>query len=181
VAADFQLATCAAGGTPALEINTIATERTTPLTNSGIPTDCLGRGVPADRRISHRYYLSTYGKGGGAARALYCASNVNGNVQPLVEGVDRMHFRYGVASNWTAETPGTRRPDAYVAAGGVTGWMKVVSVRVCVLMRSAEPVLGDEIVTNKYRDCQGHDITAGDLHLYRAFHGTFTIRERAAW
>jgi hypothetical protein len=48
-------------------------------------------------------------------------------------------------------------------------------VRLCLLVRSREPVLGaDEVRT--YRDCNGAAATSGDGRLRRAFWATVAFR-----
>ncbi len=184
---------CAPGGTSALEVSFEATPDTTPVAEDGAddpgrPTDCLGTRIGATTPdgtslslalVSHRYYLDTPA-GADGRRSLYCASTAGPTRQPLVEGVAEMQLRYGVAPGWSVDPPDTRRARRYVRADQVGNWSEVVSVRICLLMRSAEAVhpRGE---APRYLGCDGVRQTAPDLHLYRAFHATATVRNRAVW
>lgn len=184
---------CGTGGLPALEVTFEVTLDTAPTSASDdgavppAPTDCLGHpveplsgGAGAGVRLaSHRYYLDTPAAA-GSRRSLYCASTARAMAAPLVEGVEALRLRYGVAPGWMAGQQDTRRPQRYVTAANVRDWSEVVAVRICVVMRSAEPVYlrGQSV---PYVDCDGAMQSPADLHLYRAFHATATIRNRARW
>lgn len=171
--------------TDAIEITYYATLATTVPTAAGTPeaTDCLGRGLDAAAGYtSNRYFVAP--GAGGTVRELYCdsSSNGGGGRQPLVENVETVRFRYGVAPGWDAGNLSTRRPVRYVKAGAVNDWSEVVSVRMCLLMRSATPVLSEAgHGTYLFRDCEGAQITATDGFLWRAFHSTVALRNRAVF
>jgi type IV pilus assembly protein PilW len=57
-------------------------------------------------------------------------------------------------------------------------WGKVLTVRICVLVRSENPVAPDANAA-KYDDCQGNtNVTAPDLRLRRAYTTTVVLRNR---
>ena len=105
--------------------------------------------------------------------------------QPIVDNVEDLRFWFGIVPDWSATDPAQRQPVRFVPPSdvGVDDWARVVSVRVCVLMRTAEPVLtGDEIASFRYRDCAGTDGNASpDRRIYRAFHSTVSLRNRSGY
>lgn len=116
---------------------------------------------------------------------LVCESNRDGTIavdpQPLVSNVEDLQIIYGL------DTDGNQSANQYLDASLVTDWAQVVSVRVCVLVRSE-----DQGITNsaqKYLNCQGALGTvvgtsaltqATDSRLRRAFVATFNLRNRVA-
>jgi len=185
----FGTATCAAGtGSHALEVNYQATTATAVLTSGGVPTDCLGNEITPEAVggpptvnayfVSNRYYVSS----GTGRPELHCASQAAtaSGGQPIAENVQEMRVWYGEAVDWAAATPATRQPVRYVTASDVTQWPSVVAVRVCLLMRTAEPVLTAEDVQT-YRDCAGATQTSPDRRIYRAFFSTMALRNKVGF
>lgn len=178
-------------GTPALEVVYEADLTNTVPTSGAVPSDCLGNQLrpvagtlPGPPAIDYyhtynRYYLAT---GATGRSELYCASrtqNAAGNPvpgQPLVDNVAAMKIWYGEANaasprqivRYVSATPGT----------GVTDWGRVISVRVCLLMRSSEPVLTPGEDTLTYLDCDSATQTSADRHAYRAYFATTTLRNK---
>jgi type IV pilus assembly protein PilW len=93
-----------------------------------------------------------------------------------------MKVWYGLSS-----TPTSSQVVRYVAAGdiaatgagaaGAAQWANVVSVRICLLVRSSEPVLkgGDE-GTLTYLDCNAATQTSNDRYLRRVYFTTASLR-----
>jgi type IV pilus assembly protein PilW len=172
---------CGTATTSAFEVVYEADIRNT-VPAGGVPSDCLGNGIPTGPPyVAHnRYFLSA---GISGRPELYCASNNAGNTpQPLIENIENMQVRYGT-SLLAAPTQVVR----YVSASDINGlgavaaaleWARVVSVRVCLLVRSADPVLnpGDDTVV--YRDCGGGLVTPTDRYLRRAYFATATVRDK---
>lgn len=133
-----------ATGTPAIEITHQVTADTTAPDGSGKPTDCQGAAVAAPGVVSNRFFVVQGGTAAEPDFELHCASQVSGS-QPLVPQVQKVHFRYGIAPNWNSDDPVTWRPQRFVMATDMAAndWDRVVAVRVCLLMRSADPVLAD--------------------------------------
>jgi type IV pilus assembly protein PilW len=120
----------------------------------------------------NRYYLSS---GGTGRSELHCASPGNAG-QPLVDNVDGIKVWYGEA---VAADP--RSVARYVSAANVTDWMRVVSVRVCLLMRSNETVLqSSDEDTMTYLDCDSTSQTSTDRYVRRAYFTTATLRNKMA-
>ena len=192
------VATCAGGaGTPSIEMNYEAD-----LSNSvpaGVfPSDCLGNSLErvAQNKVvppaapapggtityyetHNRYYLAS---GSTGRSELHCASaakdiaNAAIPGQPLVDNVENMQIWYGEAN---AANP--RQIVRYVTAGNVANWPNIVSVRICLLMRSADMVLSDEDTTAgtaSYLDCDGVTQTSADRYLRRTYFMTTTLRNK---
>lgn len=174
VNAHASVLTCGAGAgdtTPTFGVVYEADTRNTVPTSAGIPTDCQGNAILAGPPYfaQNRYFIS--------GNELYCASDVS-TQQPLLENVVAMRVWYGVQ---VAAAP--RQVAGYVAAsdliaqGAGASWNDVISVRVCLLMRSSEQVLNAGVDSLKYRDCDGVTQT-GDRYLHRAYYSTSTLRSK---
>ena len=179
---------CAAGGQAALAVayeadtsNTVARGAAGALN----PTDCLGGQInnPGGIAIAlNRYYIA---QGPANRPELYCASGNTGQSQPLVQDVEGMDLWWGIQS---AASP--RQVARYVKAGtdaatadtinalGAAEWANVISVRVCLLLRSTDPVLVAGEDSLQYMDCNGVVQTSNDGRLRRAYFSTSSLRAR---
>ena len=165
------------------------------------PTDCLGSelstvsvtfpsgsATTATYAVSdNRFYIGT--STAIVSPSLYCKGIGNVNPQPLVENVEDMQFTYGTVSSTNTSTTAT--VAGYLTADEVVTdtnlallpieeqrWGKVLSVRICVLVRSENPVAPDAD-SARYDDCQGgRDVAAPDLRLRRAYSTTVVLRNR---
>jgi type IV pilus assembly protein PilW len=164
-----------------LVVNYEGTTQNTVLNAAGNPTNCLGAdattvgvGAAAFRLVSNRYYIANSGTSGRPE--LHCAGPGTAG-QPLVENVEVMNLWMGQA---VAASP--RRPVRYVAPDQVAAgdWGTIIAVRICLLMRSADPVLTNED-TATYRDCSGAEATSADRRLRRAFYSTVALRNKTAF
>jgi type IV pilus assembly protein PilW len=168
---------CSVGGgtaTHSSEVSFQATAVNSIPDSSGVPTDCLGNALALSGGAyvaTNRYYTATSTTSLG--RELYCSSSGNSG-QPLVENVEAMKLWFG-----EADAADPRRAVRYVVASDVVDWGRVVSVRMCMLMRSADPVLeSDDPVAANYTDCDGGSVASPDRRLYRAFFSTVALRNR---
>lgn len=155
-------------------------------TSGGLPSDCIGSGLPASTLTldeatgltltyyptRNRYYLST---GSSGRSELYCASAQGAPGQPLVDNVEGLRFWYG-----EADATAPRRVVRYVGAEAVSDWRLVLSVRLCLLMRGSEAALGEDDPLD-YLDCEGQPARADDRYPRRAYFTTATLRGRMAW
>lgn len=130
-----------------------------------------------------RFYLV---RGGDGVSRLMCWGNGTGS-QPgvLAENVEDLQFAFGLAP--PAAT--SRNVAGYLPAGGIAShpalasldererWAKAVSVRVCILLRSSQPVVEDD-ASARYFDCAGALVAAPDRHLRRAYRTTIVVRGR---
>lgn len=166
---------------PSIDIRYEADTVNTVPDGSGVPTDCLGNGLALAGSYylaSNRYYLAT--TAGSSRSELHCASNQGSDGQPLVENVEALRFWYG-----EADAANTRQVVRYVEAdtdltNKVTDWGRIVSVKICLLMRSAEQVRSSEEGSLTYLDCDSQTRTnaSGDRYARRAYFSTVTLRNR---
>lgn len=171
----------AAGSNPALEVVYEADTSNTVPTSANVPSDCLGASLAPQVAgaityfLAHnRYYVATNASG---RSELYCASDkAGGTGQPLVENIESMKVWYGEAN---AAAP--RQIVRYVPASAVASWGSVVSVRICLLMRSPEAVLSAGEGTGGYLDCDSVSQTSADRRVRRAFFSTTTLRNKMAF
>jgi type IV pilus assembly protein PilW len=167
---------CALSGSDALEVVYQADAANSVPTASGVPTDCLGNGLADAGGVFlayNRYYLASSSSG---RSELHCASRQGTGGQPLVDNVEGMSVWYGEAS---AGSP--RTLARYVRADVVSDWGLVLSVRVCLLMRSSESVLASSEDTVTYLDCDSAQQTSADGFVRRAFFSTTTLRNKMAF
>lgn len=176
-------------------------------TNPGVPTDCLGQalsptpGVASESPGSNPYWLVENIFYVNTKNELVCSGNgVPGRAQPLIGNVVDMQVTYGVADVPTAAAVAQGdSPDApfFEAARYMTAqqidqlapfpaaatpalrgrWNRVVSVRVCLVLRSADE-LYDQITP--YPGCDGMDINPPDRRAYRAVTITRAIKNKTA-
>jgi len=171
------------------------------------PTDCLGQSIgsktftfaygsttaksTASSAITvadNQFYIGTSTV--ILSPSLYCKGNGGPTPQPLVENIEDMQFRYGLVdrSPVSPTTPvTTAQVTGYLTAGefssNMTGlsdaarWAKVITVRICVLVRSESPVAID-INSAKYRNCEDALVSAPDLRLRRAYSTTVVLRNQ---
>lgn len=150
------------------------------LTALNQPTDCLGQAIILDPTVvENRYYIASNATTTNSE--LYCAGNGGtssiatafaSSPQPIAENVIGMQLRYGFDSD------ADQSADNFVPASSVTNWDNVVSVKICLVMRTAN----DGITTTnaQYRDCNNTLITASDRRLYGAYSTVVTLRSRAS-
>ncbi|MES2412331.1 MAG: PilW family protein [Pseudomonadota bacterium] len=162
------------------------------------PTDCLGQAVAATTAsgyvpdtgvvtnyalVESRFYVRT-GTSSGVSE-LYCGGNGGGSnfaAQPIMQYVESMSFIYGVAEDGTSRTAARyltqAQLDTAAAAAGVNveaRWKQVVSVKICMLMRSELP---DQNGAGSYVDCSGATVAAPDRFIRRAFRSVVTLRNK---
>ncbi|MGI9133932.1 MAG: PilW family protein, partial [Rhodoferax sp.] len=169
-------------------------------TSDGVPTDCMGSGITpvsasyrqADNlgslsvsiyEAENRFYIATSSTVPNPT--LYCKGNASAYGQPLVENIEDLQLRYGVADPSVDSGNTTLSGDAtirwprilgYLSAYGVDSdtstlagtpgsasrWNAVRAVRLCLVARSEMP-LHDNAESAKYYDCNGILGTPPDL------------------
>jgi type IV pilus assembly protein PilW len=118
--------------------------------------------------------------------SLYCQGNgIDSTAQPLVENIEDMQITYGVEipDNQTRTVAGYMRADELLVHPDLTAfsaqerWRKVVTVRICLLLRSENAVVSDS-ASARYFNCAGTlEISPpGDLRLRRAYSTTVMLR-----
>jgi type IV pilus assembly protein PilW len=148
--------------------------------SGGNGTDCAGTAalaVPPIRITRNRYFVDRVA---GGRPELYCASDAptSPGKAPIMENVEDMQLWYGVFS----ATVSPNQIIRYAQAGEVNAqpageWGNIMAVRVCLLMRSAEPVLTNED-TPSYVDCRSATVPYTDRFLRRAYYTTATVRSK---
>lgn len=200
-AANIDALTCAGGTTTtpdSIAVSYEADRYNTVPTSGGLPTDCVGSSVPsitatftvgtattANYSVAdNRFYIAN----SSGVVSLFCKGN-GGATQPLVENIEDMQLTYGAASTLTTNT--TDSVAGYLTANQVVTeasmaaladlpkqWGKILTVRVCVVVRSENPVLTDA-ASGTYIKCDGSsDSTQTDLRLRRAYSTTVVLRNR---
>lgn len=173
-----------------------------PATSPIKPTDCLGNKLtdisvtfpsgtvttPTFYVADNRFYIGTSTT--ILSPSLYCKGNGGaGTTQPLVENIEDMQLSYGTVSTTATSTTATiagyltaaevvaLAPTA-TTAGYATAWGKVMSVRICIVVRSDTPVVPDA-ASGQYYKCDGSlDTSQTDLRLRRAYTTTVVLRNR---
>lgn len=185
---------------PTLATNCLgnAINSTTPTQVSPPPTPAPGTLPPGNYTLADNRYLVT---GANTAPMLSCRGMERGNAvgtsQPLLANVESMQILYGVASLPSAELAATYDPMRhqivdYLDASGVdllptTGvlanntedrWSRVLSVRVCLQMRSDRPVRDAPVGGLAYKQCDNIDATRTDGYLRKTYTTTVLLRNR---
>jgi type IV pilus assembly protein PilW len=117
-----------------------------------------------------QFYLAT---GAGGQSALF--QNANGAVQEIVEGVEDMQIFYG------EDTDGDGTVNRYVTTAAIDAlcgsnpdcWLRVVSVRISLLLRTLDDNITQQPQTYTYN---GADVTATDNRLRRVFTSIISLR-----
>ena len=172
------------------------------LTQPNNPTDCLGASLPAQVpsesggggtyfQVENIFYVDR------TTNSLMCSGSGNlGQPQPLIGNVVDMQVLYGVAA-MQAPTPGVDQVPLFEAQQYLTAaeidqlpilpagtlpaergrWTRVVSMRVCLVLRSPTE-LYDAITP--YTGCNGQQVTPADRRAYRAVTITTAFKNRTA-
>lgn len=128
---------------------------------------------------------------GVAAPSLYCRGNGAGNAtQALVENVEDMQVLYGTqtpnqpgkAKSGSVTVAGYLTADKLIAQGGgfttdSSRWDKVITVRLCLQMRSANPVIAST-ASASFLKCDGTVQTGTDHYLHRTYTTTVVLRNK---
>ncbi|WP_160322565.1 PilW family protein [Aquabacterium parvum] len=113
---------------------------------------------------------------------LTCWGNGSGSRQPLVQGVEQFVVSYGLAND------ASRRPVRYVSAGVVgtqsanidgelqRGWQLVTSIRVCMLVRSAQSTTLRD--APDVTDCRGESVSRANGVQVQRFEQVFSVKNR---
>ncbi|MGY8904995.1 MAG: PilW family protein [Burkholderiales bacterium] len=144
-----------------------------------VTSDVTGGALPY-KLIESRFYVRQGGNSGTSE--LYCAGN-GGTIayaaQPIMQHVESMVFRYGVANDTIQREITSYMTATQVdAIGGSvdSNWGRVVSVKVCLVMRSEVP---NQNGPATYVDCLGNVVASPGGFLRRAFTSVVTLRNRA--
>lgn len=135
----------------------------------GFIKDCQGGVVPAGVQATSSYAIST-------TNVLQCSIDGGTTFQPLVDGVENMQVLHGVDSDADGSA------NRYVTLGSVGSTDNVVSVRVALLLVSADDSLASTIDKRTYQvlDETVYDALtpANDRRLRRLVSTTVRLRNR---
>lgn len=174
----------------------------TSVASGSLPTDCVGKPLTtitatlpmlagasiasAEVRYAvadNRFYIGNW----GGVPSLYCKGNgIDSSAQALVENIENLQISYGVGvtdrDNTVAGylTAGEMAANATLAllANDAARWQKAITVRVCIVARSQDPVVASAL-SARYVKCDGSLETAPpDLRLRRAYSTTVVLRNR---
>lgn len=110
---------------------------------------------------------------GNALWTCSITDQTNGAAQcsELINGVENMQIEYGV------DTDSDTSANAYLAAGSVSDWTKVVSVRISLLM-STPPSAGN--LSSKFQtySYNGSSVTASDRRVRHPYTSVISLRNR---
>ncbi len=149
---------------------------------SAEPLDCLGNSFAKthDDATGDDYWLND-SKFYVADGSLYCHGPGNPAGAALVQNVETLQVRYGMAAA-PAGSPGAGQVIYYGAAPppGSPLWANVVSVNLCVQVRSATKVLDRNAVATLggWIDCRNAPRTASDGYLRRTFTTTIVLQNK---
>lgn len=172
-----EVACASSGDSAGLEVRYEADAfNTIVVVSTGAPGDCLGNSVTSSLGTGtttvafNRYYVEITSSG---RSELKCASRGMGG-QPLVENVEKLQVWYGLAA------PGSpRQLVRFVQAGAVSDFNLVVSLQLCLLLRSQDPVLSpEEAKAVVYTDCDQSSRSAADGRLRKAYVTTVALRNK---
>jgi type IV pilus assembly protein PilW len=149
--------------------------------NQGIDTDTIGA-LGAPYRLVESRFLVRVGPASGTPE-LACAGKGAKSfaAYPLMQFVEDMSIAYGVADDGVG-----RQVKNYLDArqiddsGGTVDqrWSRVVTVDLCILMRSADP---DPAGAGSYVDCKGKSKLSTDGLIRRAYRSVFALRNRSGF
>ena len=146
------------------------------------PLDCLGNTFPKthDDATGDDYWLNDskfYVSGG----SLYCHGPGNAAGAALVQNVETLQVTYGMA-NAPAGVPGAGQVAYYDVAPhpGSALWTNVVSVNLCVQVRSAAKVLdkASAATLGTWIDCRSAQRTSTDGYMRRTFTTTIVLQNK---
>lgn len=191
---------CAAGGTSdALMVRYEVDNNSANLTAANAPTDCIGNAISATPTgsgpifiIDNRFFIQNNPATG--TPELYCQGNggtvnyPNANLalpaQPLAENVEQMIITYGLLAP-AVDSSGvvidasrvfSQAINRYVTADLVTNWNQVGTVKICLVVRSANN--GVTTAPQQYRNCNDALVTPTDRRLRGVYISTIAIRSR---
>jgi type IV pilus assembly protein PilW len=141
--------------------------------------------------VSNRFALvaTTYTQPNGVAvNTFSLACHGNGaeaatDYTPHLAGIEDMVISYGVYTTSNQQTPGRFYSASEVAGLGnldeLTPWQRVTAIRVCLVVRTPNPVRqGEGATARTFTDCRGNAValTSGDLTLRRRYERVFAVR-----
>lgn len=132
--------------------------------------------------VINRYFLNV---GGNGNTSLYCSGNGRSGSVELIPNVEQITVRYGVMGS------GSAAPVQYMTAADLSAantevldgvsyepWERVVSVRLCVMVRSDPQTRLNEATSATVTDCTGNSVTQPAGVSFRTFSQVFGVKNR---
>lgn len=199
---DIDALACSSGSGPDAIAVRYEADSSNSIEVSGKPTDCIGNGIDptgagadAYNLSDNRFFVAT--PAGGTAPELFCVGSGGGSAagklssdpQSLMRNVEDLQLRFGVAGTESVTPSGGgspvpvpgKRVIVYANADDLTtvdDWDRVLTVRVCIVLRSEDEVLD---AATPYRNCAGTMTTPGDRRARRAFTSTIVLNNRTGF
>lgn len=185
------LACKAGGGNAAIALRFQGDLNNTEPSGQNLPTDCLAQAIsstvpsaldsrPQVTLVEARFTVNS-------SAELVCGGNGSSFVaQPLFGNIESMGLRYGLAADARATqvlryvdaaSVDTMRLDDGSAGSVDQRWARVLSVRMCLLVRASSP---DQNQPVPYVNCDDQTVTPSDKYLRRAMSTTVTLRNHSA-
>lgn len=192
----FESLACAAGGSePAAVAIRFEGDEWNTIPVSGKPSDCLQNAVQSQvdsaidpalqyTLVDSRFFITSSANG---TPELKCAGNGGTgaavfNPEPLLEFIEDVQLRYGVAGDGVSRDVRQYATAAEVdALGGGSvdaNWSRVVNIRVCMVMRSQAR---DQAGSGSYIDCDGTSVASADGFARRSFTSVYALRNRSGF
>ena len=147
----------------------------TPGNANPLMANSYGPGSEIAKLVNSVFFVGTGTNGDPALfqRSLQLVGNTSTMVnQELVDNVDDMQILYG------EDTDNDGSANVYVTADAVTNMDNVVSVRISLLMRTADDHLIPTKQVYTYDTYSGSSHTASDYRIRRVFNSTVKLRNR---
>lgn len=134
--------------------------------------------------VDSRFFVAASGSG---TPELKCAGNGGTgatifNPEPLLELVEDVQLRYGVAADGVSRDVQQYATAAEVdALGGASvdaNWSRVVNIRVCMVMRSQNR---DQAGSGNYINCDGNSVASAGGFARRSFTSVYALRNRSGF
>ena len=137
----------------------------------------------------NRFYITSSGP--ETSPSLYCkGSGAGSTARSIVENVENLQLTYGTVPPGATVTSAadivgyldasevTSHPALALLLDDAARWEKVASVRICVVIRSVQPV-APSASSAQYLKCDGAiETSPPDLHLRRTYSTTVVLRNR---
>lgn len=164
-------------------VTTTATDANGQKTSTSTPRTQNDDLVPnAPILVINRYFLDV---GGNGNTSLWCRGNGRPVPVELIPNVEQITVRYGVMGS------GSAAPVKYMTAADLSAsraqvldgvsyepWERVVSVRLCVMVRSDPQTRLNEATSATVTDCAGNSVTQPAGVSFRTFSQVFGVKNR---
>jgi type IV pilus assembly protein PilW len=157
--------------------------------------DCLGNTVDTAAKytagslnvayplVESRFWAAVNSSSGTSDLSCVGNGNAFAQSQPLVQYVDDIRLRFGIAKDGQSadvvQYLGTAAEVDALGGSVDQNWSRVVTVRLCLLMRSADPAPAG--TGSHYVDCDGGTVPSSDSVIRRAYVQTIALRNRSGF